>query len=166
MMRAIIDSLRGSLQEPLTCAQYEAVLHDLIGSLSLDDQVIFAPDPRIAQALVIIQDLPDKKIAAQELAALVFLSKGRFEHLFKAEIGVPLRSYLLWQRLCTAIARSWQGRTFTAAAHEAGFTDSAHLSRTCRQMFGISPSDVILRQGEAQIIVCGNEIQPMSDDDT
>src|SRR6266508_2471185 len=24
MMRAIIDSLRGSLQEPLTCAQYEA----------------------------------------------------------------------------------------------------------------------------------------------
>jgi AraC-like DNA-binding protein len=32
------------------------------------------------------------------------------------------------------------GGSWTAAAQESGFADSAHLSRTCRRMFGIAPS--------------------------
>jgi AraC-like DNA-binding protein len=35
------------------------------------------------------------------------------------------------------------GRSRTEAAHETGFADSAHLSRTFRQMFGISPAMLI-----------------------
>jgi AraC-like DNA-binding protein len=32
------------------------------------------------------------------------------------------------------------GSSWTEAAQQAGFADSAHLSRTCRRMFGIAPS--------------------------
>jgi AraC-like DNA-binding protein len=35
------------------------------------------------------------------------------------------------------------GQSWTAAAQEAGFADSAHLSRTCRRMFGIAPVTLI-----------------------
>jgi AraC-like DNA-binding protein len=34
------------------------------------------------------------------------------------------------------------GGSLTDAAHEAGFADSAHLSRTFRRMFGVAPSSL------------------------
>ncbi|MBF6447880.1 helix-turn-helix domain-containing protein [Nocardia elegans] len=39
-----------------------------------------------------------------------------------------------------AVARTAAGDDVTAAAHAAGFADSAHLSRTCRATFGLPPS--------------------------
>lgn len=39
------------------------------------------------------------------------------------------------------------GMSWTDAAQEWGFADSAHLSRTCRRMFGIAPT-MLLREGE------------------
>ncbi len=40
------------------------------------------------------------------------------------------------------MTRVQAGDDLTGAAHGAGFADSAHLTRTCRQMFGL-PSSVI-----------------------
>jgi AraC family transcriptional regulator len=37
------------------------------------------------------------------------------------------------------------GQTLSAAAHAAGFADSAHLSRTARTMFGLPPSLLQMR---------------------
>lgn len=42
-----------------------------------------------------------------------------------------------------AIEASMAGRSWTAAAHEAGFADSAHLTRTFRRMFGIGPTALV-----------------------
>ncbi|BBY31562.1 hypothetical protein GCM10023114_33850 [Mycolicibacterium sediminis] len=39
-----------------------------------------------------------------------------------------------------AITRVQAGDDLTTAAHTAGFADSAHLSRTCRDTFGLPPS--------------------------
>jgi AraC-like DNA-binding protein len=33
-----------------------------------------------------------------------------------------------------------QGESLAGAAHAAGFADAAHLTRTCRTMFGLAPS--------------------------
>jgi len=35
------------------------------------------------------------------------------------------------------------GPSWTAAAQDAGFADSAHFSRTCRRMFGIAPAMLV-----------------------
>jgi AraC-like DNA-binding protein len=47
---------------------------------------------------------------------------------------------VLWLRLRIAITRVQAGDDLTVAAHAAGFADSAHLTRTCRDMFGLPPS--------------------------
>ncbi len=71
---------------------------------------------------------------AQDLA----LSESRFLHLFKQEMNIPWRPYLLWRRLLCAANAMVKGRNATEAAHIAGFSDSAHLSRTFKKMFGLS----------------------------
>jgi AraC family transcriptional regulator len=72
------------------------------------------------------------------------LSPGRFRHLFVAETGLPHRGYVLWLRLGRAVDVFAAGGSLTDAAHDAGFADSAHLSRTFRRMFGLAPSSLNL----------------------
>jgi AraC family transcriptional regulator len=73
------------------------------------------------------------------------LSPGRFRHLFVAETGTSFRAYVLWMRLNVAIQFAMAGESWTAAAHVAGFADSAHLTRTFKRMFGMNPAALVPR---------------------
>ena len=96
-------------------------------------------DDRVSWAVAYIKQHIGRAITLEEVAAAVNLSPGRFRHLFVEETGMALRPYILWLRF----QRAWElisaGQNLTAAAHGAGFADSAHLSRTSRRMFGIPP---------------------------
>lgn len=97
-------------------------------------------DPRVLQAIEHLRSHADEAPALDELARLVHLSPSRFRHLFVAETGMPLRTYQVWRRLLRVWDFLMQGQSLAGAAHAAGFADSAHLSRTCRAMFGLPPS--------------------------
>lgn len=79
-------------------------------------------------------------VSGTGLAAQVGLSASRLTHLFTDQVGIPLRRYVLWSRLRLAVMRVQAGDDLTIAAHGAGFADSAHLTRTTREMFGLAPS--------------------------
>lgn len=96
-------------------------------------------DERVTRALTYIKGRIGRAITLEEVAAVVNLSPSRFRHLFVEETGMGLRPYILWLRFQKAWTLISQGQTLTAAAHGAGFADSAHLSRTSRRMFGIPP---------------------------
>lgn len=97
-------------------------------------------DQRVQKALELLHEAPGRHIALGDLAAAVALSPSRLGALFRRETGVPVRRYLLWLRLIDAVEALSAGMSLTEAAHEAGFADSAHLSRTFRRMFGMPPS--------------------------
>ena len=97
-------------------------------------------DPRIARCLSTIRRHLDRPLRLTELAATLGVSESWLAHRFTDAVGVPIRRYILWQRLWRAMEAALKGGTLTQAAHEAGFSDSAHLSRTFRQTFGVSPS--------------------------
>ncbi|RJF87878.1 AraC family transcriptional regulator [Oleomonas cavernae] len=82
----------------------------------------------------------------RDLARALDLSVDRLGRLFRAESGMQLRSWLKWQRLQAAIGLALNGEDLTRAAHGAGFADQAHLTRTMRATFGISPSSLFDRQ--------------------
>jgi AraC family transcriptional regulator len=100
------------------------------------------PDARIALAVELIRKRLGDAVALSEIAAAVHLSPDRFRHLFIEETGVAFRPYILWQRLECSLAAYVAGKSLTEAAYAGGFADSAHLSRTFRKMFGISPVSV------------------------
>jgi AraC-like DNA-binding protein len=80
------------------------------------------------------------------LAGISGLSPWRFMHVFTESMGVPLRPYVLWLRLQRACCDLMAGASVTAAAHSAGFSDAAHLTRTFRRMLGMTPTDLALRK--------------------
>src|SRR5262245_43884299 len=84
-------------------------------------------------------------VSLKTLAEISGLSQSRFMHVFTESVGVPLRPYILWLRLQRAACELMDGRTVTEAAHSAGFSDAAHLTRTFRRMLGTTPSDLAFR---------------------
>jgi AraC-like DNA-binding protein len=100
-------------------------------------------DPRIARAIAWVRSRLDVPISLNEAASVANLSPSRFRHLFVAQTGVSFRAYLLWARVETAVGAAMSGQSWTAAAQDAGFADSAHLSRTCRRMFGFAPATLV-----------------------
>ena len=79
-------------------------------------------------------------VRAKDAASYIGLSESHFLHWFTDSHGMPFRPYLRWLRLQRVLRILSGGATLTAAAHEAGFADSAHLSRTFMATFGVSPS--------------------------
>ncbi len=92
-----------------------------------------------------IEGTPQLSEAAREVG----VSPTRLTHVFSKEVGIPFRRFVLWTRIKRAVAATHAGDDLTRAAAAAGFSDSAHLSRTFRAMFGLSPSLVL---AAAQII--------------
>jgi AraC-like DNA-binding protein len=72
-----------------------------------------------------------------DLADAVGLSESRLTRLFNASLGLSVRRYVQWLRLRHVVFCMAGGDNITTAAHEAGFADLAHLSRTFRSMFGL-----------------------------
>lgn len=100
-------------------------------------------DPRIGRAIAWVRSRLDGPIALKEAADIAHLSPSRFRHLFVAQTGASFRAYLLWARVETAVGAAMDGHSWTAAAQDAGFADSAHLSRTCKRMFGFAPAALV-----------------------
>jgi len=94
------------------------------------------PDARVREILAWVQSRLDYPVSLADAADLAGLSKARVRHLFVEQTGLPFRTYLLWLRLMKGLEAFSGGASLTDAAHDAGFADSAHFSRTFRRMFG------------------------------
>lgn len=141
---AVADLLCAALQRMIAASQFDA---PRFWSLALNGvggerQPPHVRDARVTQVLDIIKrEFPAAPTVAA-LAHAVRVSPSRLIHLWKDEVGVGLRRYVLWLRLRHVVACVAVGQSLTAAAHEAGFADSAHLSRTFRSMFGLALSSL------------------------
>ena len=96
-------------------------------------------DPRI-EAVVARSSLAPAPLA--DLAAEVGLSASHLSELFSATVGIPLKSWLLWQRVKRSLLAS--SGTGAARAAEAGFSDQAHMVRTYGRLLGYTPGALAL----------------------
>ena len=111
----------------------------------------------VAQCLTAIGEHLHQPLRLATLASGSNVSESWLTHRFTKEVGLPIRRYVLWQRLRCAVELGLKGATLTDAAHAAGMSDSAHLSRTFREMFGVAPS--FLFEHRNQLAVTFEEAQ-------
>lgn len=97
-------------------------------------------DERIDLVLRHIHENIHEVLSTEHLIHISFLSESRLLHLFKEEMGLPIRNYILWYRLKVALEHIINEGSLTEAAHMAGFSDQSHFTRTCQKMIGVPPS--------------------------
>ncbi len=98
--------------------------------------------PALRRAIRHIRELAVTRVSAAELAEVGGVSESHLLHLFSEQLGIPLRRFVLWWRMRRAVAVIVGGGTATKAAHDAGFHDSSHLTRTFKELLAVSPSEL------------------------
>jgi len=137
----LLQAFRGHADADAMTALARAAVAQLAGTSDTASPARLL-DARVARALDYIRSRVRAPVSLADAAAAATLSPSRFRHLFVQETGTSFRAYLLWLRINVAIGAAMAGASWTEAAHEAGFADSSHLSRTHRRMFGIEPTAI------------------------
>jgi AraC-like DNA-binding protein len=108
-------------------------------------------DPRVQRVLALVRQKNLEKVSAVAIASILKISTGRLAQLFKLQVGMPLRKYVLWQRLKRATEAAAGGLSLTDAAYAGGFADAAHFSRTFAATFGTTPSNILRDERFVQV---------------
>ncbi len=69
------------------------------------------------------------------------LSRSRLSHLFRANLGISLKKYLVWTKLkCTIKQHLNEPEDLFSSLIRSGFYDHPHFSRNFKAMLGVKPS--------------------------
>jgi AraC-like DNA-binding protein len=94
----------------------------------------------IARAIDAIAADPMARMSQRELADRLRLGRTQALRAFKAATGMTFRAFKRWTALCAATRQIAAGQLVRTAAMDAGFADTAHLTRTFRTAFGTTPT--------------------------
>ena len=108
-------------------------------------------DERIVKTQQLINSEINVPLTINYLAANVLISPGRLIHLFTEQVGIPIRKYILWTKLLTAVHALINTTNFTQAALEGGFSDAPHFNKTFKRMFGLNPSALLKNSQIVQV---------------
>jgi len=139
-LQSCAGEMRRFLEQPLESLEIAALIKHCVHALCTGAPPSRRMDERVTRVLAAIREADDLRMSIEDAAAMAFLSPSRFAHLFKQQVGLPFRRYMLWRKLARAVLVIGRERTIATAAHAADFADAAHLTRTFYQMFGIPPS--------------------------
>jgi len=138
----LAPALFSAWEEQRRAGAVREVAWRIIQSLTGGVEPSVVSDERILRAVAYINRRLDATLTLEEVAGEACLSPSRFRHLFVEQTGMALRPYMLWRRLLRVFDLLMAGESLSTAAHLAGFADAAHLTRTCRRMFGFPPSAI------------------------
>jgi AraC-like DNA-binding protein len=138
----------------INCQEAKSICDGIIQKIMPGFPPEYHIDNRVMAVLKQLSNMEGQSVSVSELARSVGLSTSRLCHIFQKQIGFPIRRYFLWKKLIRAIRALELADTLTDAAHEAGFSDSAHMNRTFRKMFGIKPSFFLNHREFVRFLTC------------
>ncbi|HWA17647.1 MAG TPA: AraC family transcriptional regulator, partial [Devosia sp.] len=149
----LVAPLAEAYARDVSDAELVSVARNVIAELSDTEPPVAPTDHRVVRSIEYIRAHVDEPLTLETLARASGLSPSRLRHLFVSETGVSTKSFILWERLNRALSLGFGGMSWTEAAHAANFADSAHLTRTCRRMFGLAPTAGRIEHGDKRKVV-------------
>lgn len=95
--------------------------------------------PRLQAALAYIDNHLGDPLPLALLADLAQLSVGRFVTVFRLTLGLTPHRYISLKRVHRAQSLLRQGHAPAHIAHECGFYDQSHLTRSLKSLCGMTP---------------------------
>jgi AraC family transcriptional regulator of arabinose operon len=139
---ALRDSFEPALHGVLCDAQLRSFSQCMVDAVTESTTLSKQMDPRIERLLQLIRTHPSL-LQREDLSAMACLSRGRLSHLFREQVGLSVKRYLLWSKLRRSSVQLADGQPLTHIALASGFSDAAHMSRTFRDSFGLQPSFLV-----------------------
>lgn len=149
--------LREALARPLACTEAYRLFDDVLEAVTAAHQQDAPPlDPRVAAVTRRLREELPERAEVSKLAADLDVSASWLMHLFKKELGLPIRQYLRYLKIRKAaclVAAGWPLAEMSVAA---GFSDQAHATRTVQRTYGLTPSHF---SGSTYIRTCDAELR-------
>jgi AraC-like DNA-binding protein len=124
----------------------DALFQEAGAQAELRDRLAFGATPIPQRLGVVIETIvaePMLRVSQLELAHRLRMERTGALRMFKAATGLTFRRFKQWSALQHAARQIAAGELVRTAAMDAGFADTAHLSRTFRASFGLTPSEAI-----------------------
>ncbi len=90
--------LRRFVEQPLESLEIAALIKQCVHALSTGAPPSRRMDERVTRVLAAIREADDLRMSIEDAAAMVFLSPNRFAYLFKQQVGLGFRRYMLWRK--------------------------------------------------------------------
>jgi AraC-like DNA-binding protein len=139
------EALAVRLDGPLAAVAMDAVNGKPEAGRELRDRLGEKDDypADIADIAVAAMSDPMERLTQVQLMRCLNMERTKALRYFKAATGLTFRDFKRWASLQFAARQMIEGASIRTAAMDAGFADTAHLSRTFRLMFGLTPSDAL-----------------------
>lgn len=89
-------------------------------------------------------------VSVTQLAQVTGLSPFYLVRVFHRTVGLPPHAYLNQMRLKQAKELLLRGQPVVSVAYAVGFTDQSHLTRRFKQIYGVTPGHIILKDKNVQ----------------
>jgi AraC-like DNA-binding protein len=147
------------LQGRLADLAIDAMFRGSDAQTALRQQLVSGVTQLPPELIAVIEDLiaePMSRMSQRELSGRLQVERTKALRMFKAATGQTFRRFKQWSGLQHAARKIASGELVRTAAMDAGFADTAHLTRTFRLSFGLTPSEAIAGLAKAWPSVVGS----------
>lgn len=122
---------------------YQTFMHTLYDYLGITENER-QYDDRIKELLHHIEHCNCDEHSISSFANKVSLSSSRLSHLFREQVGIPLKSYIQLHQIQKAFLALLNGKNITEASMLADFDTPSHFSAVTKKMMGM-PASISLK---------------------
>jgi AraC-like DNA-binding protein len=98
------------------------------------------PDPAVLEIVERLYTSTMDRLSQDELSNELGLERTQALRHFKANTGQTFRKFKKWASSVSTVHDVYNGKKIGAAGIDAGFSDAAHVARTARAVFGVTPT--------------------------
>lgn len=99
------------------------------------------PDIEVLKIVEMLYSAPMERLTQTQLSNHLGLERTQALKHFKVNTGQTFRKFKMWTASVATVHGIMNGQKIGSAGIDSGFSDAAHVARTARDIFGITPTN-------------------------